>query len=286
MMRGLAAALVAVACAGTALAAGYDDFSEGMTATLRHESDRAIAAFTTALQAPDLAPDYRPAAFRGRATAYLQKDMCAEALADLKQYVALKGFDHNIAPKRIWAELCLADLKSARADFEEYSGPEKSANDIWQYARLLWQFGHFAEAAEDSALAFKTVDKKAANAPYMLLWQALNADLAGSLNRDALSAGMAEIKNDDWPVPLLDLYRGKITAEQAQKESSTWHVDRGKAQKCEADFYLAEWHLARKNAGAAVPLLQSAVTDCPYGFIEQDAARAELKRQGVKLEKD
>lgn len=285
-MRGLVAALAAVACAGIALAAGYDDFSEGMTATLRHESDRAIAAFTTALKSDDLVPAYRPAAYRGRATAYLQKEMCGEALADLKQYVALKGQDRHIVPKRTWAELCLGDLKSARADFEEYSGPKKSANDIWEYARLLWQFGHFAEAAEDSALAFKTVDKNSVVAPYMLLWQALNADLAGKLDRDALNAGMADIKHDDWPVPLLTLYLGKITPEKAKEESSTWHVNKGKAQKCEAEFYIAEWHIAHKNAGDALPLLQSALKNCPEDFIEKDAARAELKRQGVKPEED
>ena len=83
MNRVLTAAFLVAVGASSALAAGYDDFSRGVNANNRGDADAAISAFTAALAAGDLAPGYVPNAHFGRARAYLQKDKCAEALADL-----------------------------------------------------------------------------------------------------------------------------------------------------------------------------------------------------------
>jgi hypothetical protein len=56
-------------------------------------------------------------------------------------------------------------------------------------------------------------------------------------------------------------------------------------QKCEADFYLAEWHIARGDTAAAKPLIVSALAGCPPNFIERLGAKAEAERLGLKEDK-
>jgi rhomboid protease GluP len=48
--------------------------------------------------------------------------------------------------------------------------------------------------------------------------------------------------------------------------------------KCEAEFYIGEWHLLRGNNADARSALQAAADTCPKGFVEYDGAVAELKR--------
>jgi lipoprotein NlpI len=47
---------------------------------------------------------------------------------------------------------------------------------------------------------------------------------------------------------------------------------------CEANFYLAEWWLAKKGEETARPLLEDVRDNCRHDFIEYSAARAELTR--------
>jgi hypothetical protein len=51
-------------------------------------------------------------------------------------------------------------------------------------------------------------------------------------------------------------------------------------ERCEAQFYIAEWELTRSDHPAAIKRLSDAVEICPKNFIEYPAARAELKRLG------
>ena len=78
-MKYILSTVVAVAaCLGTAYAAGYDDFTRGISANNAGNSDTAIAAFNAALNAGDLNASFVPNAYYGRAVAYLRKGKCAE----------------------------------------------------------------------------------------------------------------------------------------------------------------------------------------------------------------
>lgn len=274
------------ACVGVACAAGYDDFTQGLTLNLRGESEAAIKSFTTALASPDLVAAYRPAAYRGRGIAYLQLDKCQEALTDLKAYEALKGRDTPTAVYRLWAELCLKDVAAARKDLEEISKGKIAFADLWEFQRLEWRYDMFEDSMKTGQEAFKAVDKKNALASYILLWEAMAAHRAGKFDAAAVTAGLAETKLDDWPKPLLDLYLGKQTPQGVQKEATSWRQSKEDAQVCEANFYTAEWHLGRGEKDAAVPLLLAVIKRCPVDFIELSAARSELKRQGVPVPKE
>lgn len=286
MRRVGAACLAWVVLAAPVLAAGYDDFTRGMTANLRGDSATAVVSFSAALAASDLVPVYKPAAFRGRASAYLAQDKCSEALADLKAYEGLKKPDNTVIALRVWAELCLKDAVAARKDLDTVAQGKLDVADLWDFSRLEWRYGLFDDATATAREAFKIADKKQYGTAYILLWQALSAVRAGKLDAGAIAVSLAELKLDDWPGPILDLYLGKQTPAGVQKEASSWRESKETAQRCEANFYTAEWYLGRNDTAAATPLLLAVNEKCPIDFIELTAARAELKRLGVPLPKE
>ena len=51
-----------------------------------------------------------------------------------------------------------------------------------------------------------------------------------------------------------------------------------RGQRCEADFYIAEWRLLRDDKETARELFERAVSECPHSFIEYEMAPVELKR--------
>lgn len=274
------AAFIILVGASPVLAAGYDDFSRGISANFRGDSDVAIKAFTTALNAGDLVPAYVPAAYRGRATAYLVKDMCAEGAADLKAYAALGKPDADVLDLRIWAELCLKDTASAQRDFDTLVGSNPGPLPLWSHARMQWRYGLYAEAATSAERAFSAANKKGYRAPYILLWYALDADLAGTLDRNKLRDLAKLVEMDSWPGPLMGLYLEKSTPAKVADEASSWTKSLERARMCEANFYTAEWYLGRNDSNSALPLLEAAAEQCPVGFIESSHARVELKRLG------
>lgn len=252
-----------------------------MTADLRGEYALAEASFTKALAASDLAAAYRPAAYRGRAKAYLEQDKCKEALDDVQAFETLDGQNSSIAVYRIWAELCLKDSAAARRDLNTLAKGKLAASDLWAFARLEWKYDLFDEAAATAGEAFRAADKANLTASYILLWQAVAAQRAGMFDAAVITAGLAETRLDDWPKPLFDLYLGKQTPEGVQEEADSWHQSKKDVQRCEADFYTAEWYLGRGDKASAAPLLLAVVAKCPIEFIELPSAQSELKRLGV-----
>ncbi|MGA7673760.1 MAG: hypothetical protein WCA78_01785 [Rhizomicrobium sp.] len=277
MKRVFAAALLFAA--GPALAAGYDDFSRGVNANNRGDADTAISSFTAALNASDLAPGYVPNAYFGRARAYLRKDKCAEALSDLDATITLKADNVDAYILRAAANACLSKPDAALSDFNVAVGLRPSAAVYEAFASFQWNYGFFAQAAENYAQAAKLAVKDSPHRPYILLWYAVSADRAGTLDQVKFAADVSALDFDDWPAPILDFYRGKATVDQVTREAASSDAQTATDQKCEADFYIGEWQLARKNPDAAKPLLQAAVSECPQNFIEYFAAKVELKRQ-------
>jgi len=278
-VRGWTAAFALAACACCACAGSYDDFARGVTANNRDESDVAIAAFTSAINAGDLAPAYVPAAYRGRGRAYVRKQMWKEALADFDAVIALKGPKPDNLISRAGVKLNLKDVAGAQQDFLAAAGKDPSADTFWVFARMEWDLGFAAEAVSNMKTAVDRLKGDSTLDPYILIWYAALADRGGTLDSALLASHVAALKTSEWPVPVLDLYLGKMTPDEVAREAHSWRDQKDTNQMCEADFYTAEWQLARKNRDAAIPLLIAAAKKCPTDFIEYGAARSELKRE-------
>ena len=75
-----------------------------------------------------------------------------------------------------------------------------------------------------------------------------------------------------WPYAVIDLYLGK------RSPAATLEAAKGSDERCEAEFYIGQWHILRGNTAAAAAAHKVAVDTCPKAFIEYRAAIAELKR--------
>jgi len=279
-MRGVrAAALLVAACAGSALAAGYDDFSLGVNANNRGEDDAAITAFTAALADSDLAQTYIPATYFGRAEAYLRKDKCVEALGDIDAGLKLKPDDVEAHLLRARAEECLKNYDAAEADAGAAIGLRANHYTYEYLARLQWNHVRFSQAAANFAQAVALNKHDDPHERYIVLWYAMSADRAGIFDKNTVAGDVHALDTDDWPVPLLNLYLGKEAMDDVYHDAKSRDAQTAATQKCEADFYIGEWQIARQNLTAARPLLELAVTECPHYFIEYSAAQGEIKRQ-------
>ena len=278
-MRRWMVAAVMVAASGAALAAAYDDFSAGQNAIHRGDPDAAIAAFSHALAAGDLAPGYLPATYSGRARAYLQRGRCQDAVGDLDAALKLRSNDAEAYVLRAEAEICLKKQDAAFADFAEAVRLRPTVQIYEQFAFQLWALGRFDGAASNFEAAVAASSKSNPHLPHLILWYAMTADRAAALDKGILAKHVRDIDEDNWPGPLLELYLGKLTVSQVETKAADRNPQTDGQQKCELSFYLAEWNLARGKGDAAKPLLENAVNNCPHNIMEHSAAVIEQRRQ-------
>lgn len=278
-MRCWAVAAMFVAAGSAAFAAAYDDFSAGQNAIHRGDPDAAIAAFSHALAAGDLAPGYLPATYSGRARAYLQRGQCQDAVGDLDAALKLRSNDAEAYVLRAEAEICLNKQDAAFADFAEAVRLRPTAQVYEQFAFQQWALGQFGGAAANFEAAVVASSKSNPHLPYLILWYAMTADRAAALDKGILAKHVRDIDEDDWPGPLLELYLGKMPISEVETKAADRNPQTDGERKCEFGFYLAEWNLARGKGDAAKPLLENVVTNCPHNFLEYGAAVIEQRRQ-------
>lgn len=278
MRRFWGRALLVAACAAAASAAAYDDFSKAVNASNRGDADGALQGYTAALNVGDLAPGYIPAARLGRGRAYLSKGKCAEALADLDIAASLKPSDVAVYLARAGAHACLKQQDLAAADYAKAIALEPTARVYEVAANYDWHVGRFADAAQKFAQAIRAMPKDYVHGSYLALWYFMSADRAGTLDQAVLKYADGRIDDDKWPYPVFDFYRGKTPVEKVYAEAADSDATVATNQTCEADFYIAEWQIARKDVDAAKPLLQKAKDECPKSFYEYYAAITELGR--------
>ena len=261
-MRRLFLALVLISA--PAFASTYDDFSRGIDANNRGDTGTAIEAFTRSIDGGDLAPSYLPSAHFGRARALLHDRRCDVARADLTDAITLRPDFVDAYSLLAEADACLGRDDAALADATAAVRLRPAAGYYFTRTRMLWNVGQFDAALADAELA---VGRDPGNA-YFALWQAMIALRTGKQVAVMVAA------DDDWPKPLLDLYAGRASIEHVRRAAGT-----NAAYKCEADFYIGEWTLARGKSDAGRSLIEIAARECPSDYIAAQAARRELARR-------
>jgi tetratricopeptide (TPR) repeat protein len=109
--------------------------------------------------------------------------------------------------------------------------------------------------------------------PYSVLNLYLARTRSGAHNAAAeLEANAKNLKQRDWPYPVVELFLGRRTPE------STLGAPNKPDDRCEAQFYVGEWHLLRGDHPKAIAALKVAVDTCPKSNIEYGFAQAELQR--------
>src|SRR5262249_49949950 len=85
------------------------------------------------------------------------------------------------------------------------------------------------------------------------------------------------LKPAEWPFPIVELFLGRRTP------AAVLDAARDPGERCEAQFYLGQWHLLRDKRADSIEALRKAVEACPKDFNEYAGAVAELKRLGRNL---
>ena len=244
------------------------------------------------------------AAWMGKARLHLQKKDLDAAIMDLDAAIKLSPKDATLYVDRAgvfttkgeeeraladYGEAIIADPASGfayntRGDFFRGKGDyaraaadydkaiEAQPADLTGYGnRALVRFyqGEFGKAADD----FRRVADAQANAyPTLLLYLSLTR--AGNANgaKVELTKAAAKLKPGAWPYPVVELYLGRKAAQAIEAAAAK------PEEKCEAQFYIGQWHLVRGARPLAAKALQAAVDTCPKDFVEYRGALAELKR--------
>ena len=267
--------IIFIAAPSLARAAAYDDFARGVSANLQGESALALTSFSAAIAAGGLASTQLPAAYRGRALAYLRLGKCEFAKPDLDTALHLAVDDIEAMGMRAFAAACVGDFALASADYSTLI--EKLPRNIEGYlgrGRVRWGVQNFAGASADLTQAVQIAPKNA----YAYLWLELVRARAGTLDLRVASDDVAHYDKDKWPYLLLALFAGSATADEVASAASHGEDSVVRGQHCEADFYTGEWWLAHGDFVKAKAALQAASTQCPNNSVAFFAAWAELER--------
>lgn len=255
-------------------AAGYDHYSLAMDAFLRGgQDDVAISEFTKALDAGDLNPGLVPVAYLNRGSARLNKHDCTGAAEDAAESLKAKPGYLDALLLQLKAHECLAQYDLAFADSNNIIAARPKS---WAYrarAEVQWAKSNFAAAADDYETALKLDPKEA----YGALWLAMMRARAGDAQNQRAISELTSMEPEDWPAPVFDLYLGKNKPDDVMAAAAKGDAETVTDHQCEANFYVAEYWLARGQAGAAKPLLEKAKADCPKDFYESDFSKSELK---------
>jgi tetratricopeptide (TPR) repeat protein len=266
-----------VVAGSAAWATGYDDFLRGTGANRTGHYDLAASAFTAALKGGDLAPVYIPQAHIGRAYALLHQRQCAEALGDLDAALASRPGLLEALTLRSNANSCLGHRAAALADINAAIAIRPTTQFYVVRGDIQWFGGLFSEAAADYLTAAKAQPRNAfdpRDGVYALLWYAISARRAQHFDVAAFAALARNLDSDTWPGPLLDLVSGSKTAEQILRIAAEGEA--AQIQKCEADFFIAEWLIAGGDLSAKARLA-AMVQACPHSNVVEFAA-ADLER--------
>jgi tetratricopeptide (TPR) repeat protein len=164
-------------------------------------------------------------------------------------------------------EEAVAAYREALKEITRERAPLQWAQTQRNLGLVRFNRGDFAAAALDLQEA-----EDGTNA-YTILWLYLARARTGTQDaKSNLERRSAGLKPAQWPSPVIKLF-----LEQGTPEAMVAAADKPE-ERCEAQFYLGEWHLLKGARANSIEALRDAVKSCPKDFIEYAGALAELKR--------
>jgi tetratricopeptide (TPR) repeat protein len=212
----------------------------------------------------------RAVLYLDRAALWVKKGDNERARADYDKAIEINPTNAALYNSRGDFYRSTNDVDRAVKDYDR--AIEQQADFLPAYGnRALARFnaGEFSKAADD----FKRVADTQVNAyPALLLYLSKARDGDAREAKSDLAKTAGKLKPGDWPLPIVELYLGRKSVQAVEGAAKTTD------QRCEAQFYIGEWHLLRKDRTEATRALLAAVDSCPKDFVEYRAAVEELKR--------
>jgi lipoprotein NlpI len=234
--------------------------------------DRALADLD---QAVTIDPKYARA-YKTRGDIYRDKSDLDRAIADYTQAISLDPKFANAFKSRARAFSNKGDNDRAIADYSQLISINPKSDDAYfNRGRINLYAGSLDNALADFNQASALAPKYA----YAALW----LDIVSQRNKlpSRLPQTSSQIDMTAWPAPVIRLFMGQMTSGAVLAAADDPDAATKKAQVCEANFYTGELSLLKGEKDEAARLFRLAASDCPHGFIEWDAANAELKTLGA-----
>ena len=248
-------------------------YNRGLEQAAKGRQDPAIADFDAALR---IVPKYGDA-YIARGNAWSAKGNSDRAIADFDAAVGINPKDRSALGARAFEWTMKGDYARAIADQDAVIGIDaKSSIAYFGRARARFYSGDFKRAITD----LQEVMKLEPNS-YIAIWLYLARQRAGVPSDEAnelLEQGSADIRGGGWPWPIVVLYVGRTDVDSVNAAATDQNAQRQRDQRCEASFYVAEWHLMRNERERALALFKTAQSQCPRDFAEHEGAVAELRR--------
>ena len=247
--------------------------NRGYAYSKREEWVRALADYGRALQL-DPGNEF---AFYYRALAYLDEQRWDLSWIDFYAAAQLDPDDVRVMDGRGTLYRSQGRYELAEAEFDKALALQP-AYPAAVFGRALSRFaaGRFRAAAEDFASSQKFGDLEASD--YLPLWLYIAHARDGRLDAAFLDGAGAKPDPSIWPGALFAFYRGQLSEEEVRTAARSTDPLTERGQRCEADFYIAEWRLLNQDKEAARELFDRAADQCPHSFIEYEIATTELKR--------
>ena len=244
--------------------------NRGIEWAAKGEFDRAIADHSAALK---LNPGSATMHFN-RGNAWALKGDPDRAIADFDAAIKLNPKESAAYGGRAVEWAVKGDYARAIADYDTAIKLDpKSSNALLGRGRARFYGGDFLLAAFDLEQSMKAEPNE-----YTALWHYLARKRSGADDAEEVLDRDTRATRGGWPSQLIVLYLGRTDVNSVFAASTDRDPKRQRDQRCEANFYLAQWHLLRNERDRALALLKEAEQGCPKEFLEYEGTLAELRR--------
>lgn len=248
---------------GTKLSDAYNNRATGYINT--NQDDLAFADENQAI----LYNSNNPQAYRNRGLLYYRKGLLGSAIIDYAQAIRVKPDYVNAFVGRGNAHFANNENDLALADYNQ--ALQLDQNNANAYARrgyALVTAARYDAAAVDLQRAISISPRY----PYPVLWLHVARMRSGVDDKAEFGGNASSLSTTSWPAQIVTFYAGNMTGDGMLASASTT------GNRCEANFYYAEWLLAKRRDTPARTHFRTATQICTVTSYEGPAARAELQR--------
>jgi lipoprotein NlpI len=295
-MRFLPAALVALAAlagapagADTALPPGAaaggpieggPDIAGCIDAAKRHDPDQAIELCSRALDSGHLGDAPTVAALINRGLAHIARNEPASAIPDFDRALQMRPDTVAFYDMRATAHAMQGEAAPAIRDYAEVvrrTAPDNAsdAEHLLREGIAVHLNGDDHAAAQLFAQALRAAPEGTEDALRALLWRNLMLQASRQNALTPLNAASAGRDMTQWPGPLIQYYRDRITEIALEQSLADPDPAVSAARACETTFFVAAQALADGRFGVAKDGFGHAQALCPKASVEFVTARAE-----------
>jgi lipoprotein NlpI len=235
-----------------------------------------VAALTSEIESGSLDGKELADAYRLRGIAYSQLNQDERAVHDFGSAIELEQLAVEYYADRAIAYLRLREFTKANTDLDMALGLNtKYPPAHREKGRLSAYQGDWAEAVRSFALAKES--DQGMGAAYGAIWVQVAAMRSGFRGTSLTTT----LPPTQWPAPVVQMFTGKISPEEAIAAADNPDPTTYLEQKCEVYFYAGEYYMAHNDTDRARVAFESAVATGVREFLEYDWARRELELMGT-----